>query len=562
MKFGLKEKIILSIILISMLISMLLSVMFYMRSVEAIESNYTKSVTSSLTVCAGTFDDMMRDVYLTAVNASQNDTLAQLMDTTGEQSETQMLEYLESLRTGNIDSIYCFIPGRNVLLRATQTGSTRAVCSGEQLSWLRQVTQAQDNPLSPLYSLDETSVVHKRVLQYIRPVISEETQRTVGYLLFNVDERIVYFNCLQGHGHFSDGQSLLLTEDARIVSSSNLNLLGEQLPDTAKNTLRIEVTAPFSRYQMVTLVDRSVVTDDIRQEGYEILLFALVLNLLACIPVVRIVRRMMRPVQELETTMKEVGQGNLKVRANVYHADEIGRLSVGFNDMLGQIEELIEELVTQKLLKKEAEIEALQYQITPHFMYNTLNSIKYAAVLQNCDNIAQLLNAFIELLQMTASDRGSFITLEREMHMVENYAMLQRFRYADSFVVAFDVDEEVKPCYIPSLLVQPLVENAILHGIDLKKPGGRIDIRALKMGDTLAIKVEDNGNGMTTEEIQQLMSGERKSKFSGIGVRNIRERLRLYYGTCGALKFYSEKGHGASAVITVPVSYNPEEYTI
>ena len=146
--------------------------------------------------------------------------------------------------------------------------------------------------------------------------------------------------------------------------------------------------------------------------------------------------------------------------------------------------------------------------------------------------------------------------------MVHNYVKLQMFRYANSFDVQFDVSPEIEDCYIPGLLIQPLVENAILHGIDLKRSDGVITVRVLRDNKELAIKVEDNGRGMTAEDLTRLMNGERKSKFSGIGVRNVRERLQLYYGKQGNLAFYSRENHGTSAVITMPVSYDAEEYTI
>ncbi|MDO4174634.1 MAG: sensor histidine kinase, partial [Eubacteriales bacterium] len=311
-----------------------------------------------------------------------------------------------------------------------------------------------------------------------------------------------------------------------------------------------------------TVSDRSVITADIATARNKIFLLALCFNLLAIIPILILVRRMMRPVKNLTETMAQVGQGDLAVRAEIYSEDEIGQLSKGFNDMICQVEELIDQLVTEKLLKKEAEIEALKYQITPHFMYNTLNSIKYAAILQNSSEIAEQLEAFIELLQMSASDRGAFITVKQEIHMVQNYVKLQMFRYANSFDVSFDVRPEVEDCYIPGLLIQPLVENAILHGIDLKRPNGHITVRACMDGSELALKVEDNGRGMSAEDLEQLMSGGRRSKFSGIGVRNVRERLQLYYGDRGRLAFYSGENQGTSAVITLPVSYDAEEYTI
>ncbi len=562
MKLGFRQKSILSMIFVSMIVSIALSAVLYNNSVDVIEENYTDSATNSLTVCAGMFDDMMREAYYTAINAAADTELQQLVQDYDSSTDPQILERLASYRNGSIDSVYCFLPSQSLALKVTQSEQLAQPCSEEDVLWMYRLTDVQDDPLSPQYVTDETSVVKKQIFTYAKPVHNTTDGQTVGYIIVNVDERDVYFSCLQGHGNPGRGSSYIITPDGRVASGTNLKLLGTQRKEPQDNMLVTSVTAPLSQYEMTIVADRSVITGDITRTRNQIFLIALLLNLLACIPILVIVTKMLRPLKNLEETMDQVSQGDLTARTEVQSEDEIGRLSKGFNDMIGQVEDLIDQLVTEKLLKKEAEIEALKYQITPHFMYNTLNSIKYAAVLQNSSEIAEQLEAFIELLQLSASDRGAFITMEQEIHMVQNYTKLQLFRYANSFTVDFDVSPDIARCYVPSLLIQPLVENAILHGIDLKKSGGRIVVRAAKEEDMLAISVEDNGRGMTEDDLKQLMSGERRSKFSGIGVRNVRERLQLYYGEKGKLAFYSGAQYGTVAVITMPASYDAEEYTI
>lgn len=562
MRLGLQEKIICSITLVSMVVSVVLSIMFYNNSVAVIENNYISSVTNNLTICAGMFDDMMKDAYYAAVNVSSDRTVKQLTRAYEKKNEDELLALLNGYRSGEIDSIYCYLPQSELLLKATQSETVAQPCSGDDLAWLKEETKPQNNPLSPLYHTDETELLKKQTFSYTKPIFGSDGESIAAYILVNVDERDVFFGCLQGYGDVSSGSSYITAPDGRVASSANLKQLGQVIPDPDDTMLCTSVTAPLSGYQLTTAAERSVITRDIAVTRNKIFLMALCFNLLAIIPVLILVRRMMRPVNNLTKTMAEVGQGDLSVRAEVYSEDEIGRLSQGFNNMIQQVEDLIDELVTEKLLKKEAEIEALRYQITPHFMYNTLNSIKYAALLQNSEEIAEQLEAFIELLQMSASDRGAFVPIRQEIHMVRNYVKLQMFRYASCFTVNFDVMPETEACYIPSLLIQPLVENAILHGIDLKRSDGQITVRVFLDGQKLAIKVEDNGSGMTAEELRLLMSGERRSKFSGIGVRNVRERLNLYYGNQGELKFFSGKNQGTQAVITLPVSYDAEEYTI
>lgn len=557
MKLGFKEKIIISMILVSMIVSVLLSYVFYVNSVNVIEEHYTESVTDSLTVCAGMFDDVMKEAYYTAVNASADDKIEALVQTYQQDKSQALLEQISSYRSKDIDSIYCYLPAQQVALMATKSELAELACNEEDIQWLTQIIQKRANPLSPRYGIDDMSLIKKQIFTYTKAVSNGE-----AYIIVNVDERNIFFGCLQGYGNFSDGSSYITTPDRRIASSTNLKLLGQAAPAPQDDVLITTVTAPLSGYQLATIADRSVITGDITRTRNEIFFLALIFNLLASIPILIIVGRMMRPVKNLQSTMLQVSQGDLSVRAEIYSDDEIGMLSEGFNNMIQQVEDLIDALVTEKLLKKEAEIEALKYQITPHFMYNTLNSIKYAAILQNSSEIAEMLEAFIELLQISASDRGAFISIKQEVHMVQNYVKLQMFRYANSFIVEFDVSPETEACYIPSLLIQPLVENAILHGIDLKRSDGHIIVRVVIADDELAIKVEDNGRGMTAEDLDLLMRGERRSKFSGIGVRNVRERLTLYYGEKGKLNFYSSSNHGTSAVITLPISYHAEEYTI
>ncbi|MEL7657643.1 MAG: histidine kinase, partial [Bacillota bacterium] len=245
----------------------------------------------------------------------------------------------------------------------------------------------------------------------------------------------------------------------------------------------------------------------------------------------------------------------------------IGILSEGFNETVSHVEALIGELVNERMQKKEAELEALQYQITPHFMYNTLNSIKYAAILQKSDRIAEQLGAFIELLQVSINRQGAFLTVKEELRMVKNYVMLQQFRYMDSFDVKYYVDSETEDLYVPRLILQPLVENAILHGINHEKGSCFIEVSVTISNEKLELAVSDNGEGMSEEQVTELMSSNAgkltsKGHFSGIGIPNIRDRLHLYYGEQGTLCYYSAVGIGTNAVITLPVSTDIAEYEI
>ena len=548
---NLKQKFLLSIILTATLVLLVFSVFMYRQSVETIEQNYIDSANGSLYVCAGTFDVLMREAYFSAVDAASADGLEALI----EQKDTDGIEQLLKLYlTGNIDSVYCYLPGQVKLVRATHQGTRTEACTSNQIIWVQHLQREIANPLQPVSIADELGTIRKQVFVYGQPITSEHDGRKLGYIITTVDERIVYFKCLQNSQPGLKGTVYITTEDGMYASGSNLNKLGEKEAPAAENEIKTSVQASLTGYIFHSVMNRNIITSDIQQTRRKIISFALLLILLSCIPVGLLVRSMMKPLKELEYAMEKVGQGDLTAQAAIYHDDEIGRVSEGFNSMVKELDATVGELVTQKMLKKEAEIEALKYQIQPHFIYNTLNSIKFAAALQKANEIAELLEAFIQLMQLTASDRGTFIPLEQEIHMAENYAKLQLFRYANGFTVEYDIMPDTKRCYVPSLILQPLIENAILHGINVKNHKGKIQISAMLIVDMLVIRVQDNGRGMTAEDMRRLMEGKQRSKFSGIGIGNIRERLALYYGSKAELRFYSQSGSGTTAIITLPIS--------
>lgn len=558
-RFGLREKVLLTVVGASMLITSIMSVIFYSRSVDSIQSNYKENIGISLQVCADTFDDIMKEAYFTCTYAAAGEELRELVhrDDTYEALIALLQQYRS--RNSNIQSVYCYIKETDQLVKVSADGFQIENNSAEALDWMNSATlQETGNRFSPMYNIDTSSPIKRQFFTYGKRIYDAQGIE-IGRLFVNVDERTIYFKCLQSEE--TQNNTCYIVQNQWIVSATDTSVLESRLQEQ-ENTMRVSIRTAMTEYSLASVSDLSAMTADLRSMRNWILFVALLLNLLLCIPVFFIVRGMMHPMGELEKDMQRVKEGDLSVRAETYHQDEIGSLSANFNDMIQQIELLIDELVTERMLKKEAEIEALQYQITPHFMYNTLSSIRYAAALEHSDNIASLLQAFIELLRLSASDRGSFITVQQEMQMVENYIKLQKFRYADSFDVEIDIAPETLRFYVPRLLIQPLVENAILHGLNHREKENRIVIRVIQDGQQLAIKVEDNGIGMTTEEIHNLMNGIRRSKFSGIGISNVRERLRLYYGEKGTLQYHSTQGTGTTAIITLPASDDPDAYSI
>ncbi|PLT46467.1 two-component sensor histidine kinase [Paenibacillus pasadenensis] len=270
-------------------------------------------------------------------------------------------------------------------------------------------------------------------------------------------------------------------------------------------------------------------------------------------------RQTSRHIIRLSRAMKSVEDGELKVPALPRTSDEIGLLARRFSSMMLRIQQLLEETKEKERRKREVDLKALQSQIHPHFLYNTLNTIRYMAKLQHAANIEEVTGSLIELLRSSIGRGKEQVTLSEEMAAVAHYVAIQRYKFVEDFEVSCDIDAELLECLVFPLMVQPLVENALLHGLmGLQGDGGGvIAITArLQEDDTFLLEVSDNGPGMAASKLEELLGharGPDEQKMFGIGLCNVHERIRLAYGEPFGLHIRSAPGAGMAAQLHLPV---------
>lgn len=272
--------------------------------------------------------------------------------------------------------------------------------------------------------------------------------------------------------------------------------------------------------------------------------------------------KLCRNLHKLTEKMEEIRGGNLMVRSDIRAQDEIGVLSNTFNDMVARMRGLLEEVRRKERLKREAEQSVLATQIEPHFLYNSIDSIQYVAHMRQETEIEQVANALSELLRSVLSDRNEFITLWEEKEYIENYITIERFKYRNDFKLLWDVDEALWTWRIPKLLLQPVVENALIHGIADRESGGVIQIKICRQENLVIVKIMDNGKGMSQEKIGQLLSEiERKDKsgFRRVGFANVMNRIRLIYGEKYGGTIYSCEGMFTCVELTLPADGGEDE---
>ncbi|OCT15341.1 hypothetical protein A8709_14720 [Paenibacillus pectinilyticus] len=262
-----------------------------------------------------------------------------------------------------------------------------------------------------------------------------------------------------------------------------------------------------------------------------------------------------KPIKKLTLTMKDVRASNLLVKSNITNIDEIGLLSVNFNYMIERINSLFNQVVEEETKKRKAEMKALQGQITPHFLYNTLNTIRWMAIIQKSDGIKEVVDALGRLLRNTFKERSTLTTIREELSMIKDYVYIQQTRYREKFQVYYEVDDEVLSLTCVKFILQPIVENAIFHGLEPKDESGFIRIRIVAWQSTLQITVEDSGVGMSDSQISQILAKNvlEEDPLGGIGVHNVNLRIQMVCGERYGIQIESELGRYTKVHIMLPV---------
>jgi two-component system, sensor histidine kinase YesM len=264
--------------------------------------------------------------------------------------------------------------------------------------------------------------------------------------------------------------------------------------------------------------------------------------------------RITRPIKILKNSMKEVEKGHFdNANIDVISEDEIGSLSKSFNIMTAEIQKLMDENIYEQRQKRKSELRALQAQINPHFLYNTLDSIIWMAEGKKTREVVLMTSSLAKLLRQSISNENEVLTIEQEISYIKSYLTIQKMRYKDKLEYEIDVDKDIYEYEIVKLILQPIIENAIYHGIKLKETMCLLRIRGYSVGSNIIIKIIDNGVGMPKEVLAHIFDEDKhKHKSSGVGVYNVQTRLQLYYGKNYGISYESVTAEGTTAIITIP----------
>ena len=409
------------------------------------------------------------------------------------------------------------------------------------------------------------------IIRLVYKIYINNRSEVIGYFVCDVDEKVfrniiskyTYSDeqivCLQPvydrpaliFGQTTDSQRELLGKIAGKMEEGDQNFIHESISHTKM------FVQPIRKYNLnaYSIVPDSILKNEMRSLQIYICLASVVLLLICIVSAIFISIYLTKPLEELLCAIQRVKNGEKNVHVSVRSNDEIGKLSENFNTMIDQIETLITEEYEAQLHRKNAEYKALQAQINPHFLYNTLDTMSGIARMNQCWQVSELCIALSHLFRYSIDMKQPIVTIHQETAHLENYLYVMNVRMQNSIKVEIEIREEDREVSLPKMTLQPIVENAILHGLKNKRGEKEIRIYTHETGDDFFVIIEDNGVGMDTEILNKELYSENAialDKGKSIGLININTRIRHVFGKEYGIILKSEPQKGCRVFIKIP----------
>lgn len=331
----------------------------------------------------------------------------------------------------------------------------------------------------------------------------------------------------------------------------------EKMEKNAKTNMVLCKKIPYVDYSLCFTVDANEAIESLYNISTLMWYIAIITGAVLLVIYI-LIRRTMSPLRQLGRKMSYVAKGDFNQYAEVTGDGEIQELAKSYNRMLHDINHYVDSIIEIQKQKRQAEIHALQMQINPHYIYNTLTSIKWLIMQGDTVKSTKAIDAFIKLLRSTISKSDEYISVEEEIENLKNYMYINEIRYGEKIKTEFFISiNEPDQLMIPKMILQPFIENAFFHGFP-EGQNGEIFVCVREKAEKLIVEIIDNGVGMDERQVNELENGKssRKSEhFTGIGINNIRDRLKLIYENQYELKIKSSLGEGTTVTVVLPIQH-------
>ena len=373
-----------------------------------------------------------------------------------------------------------------------------------------------------------------------------------GYVfLLDQDGNVVY------HPQQQQLYNELQTENIDLVMNTDKETLMDGSGDNARiyTISRSEKTG----WTVVGCTNVAELLKDSKKARSIYVLVAAILVVVALILSNFIARNITRPLQQLRDSMARVQEGDFgAAEVEVTSRNEVGSLTRSFNVMTSRIQELMKQNIYEQQQKRKSELKALQSQINPHFLYNTLDSIIWMAEGKKNEEVVVMTASLARLLRQSISNEEEQVPIGQEVEYARSYLTIQKMRYKDKLEFQIQVDAQIMGAPIIKLVLQPLIENAIYHGLKYKEGKGLLIVRGYREGENAVLQIKDNGAGMDEQTLSHIFEKHKVNyRSNGVGVYNVQKRLQLYYGMDYGITYSSKQGEGTTASIVIPMNVIP-----
>lgn len=569
---SIKTKLLGTTIIISLIMTISISTIWYSKTLENAKESAVNYVYSILKHSNDSLDDIMRDVNSIVTLLSIDGDIQKALSIEEFSSNIELLKYERDVtdilyRMSSFRSNLRGIMVANFEGRFYEFGTTMLYEDIIKQTWFDDIFLTSDKTIIPPHYYKQNNIETKsdinKVISIARPLYDKEKVNLLGFIIADIRNGVLQ-NTFDMNLENNPSIFILDNKTNEIIFESNHNTI--QLQDMNVSSYDFElqngiINTTIDNKPCVLVYYKSqyadwttvgvIAEDELLKKYYSlrniVLLVSGVFIFIAIIVIYVMSNVLTKNLRLLNQGMKKITKDNLETSVVINSKDEIGDLSKQFNYLVLRIKQLIMEIKEKEKAKKYAELKALKDQINPHFLFNTLNTIKFLAMIQRADNIVTVSESLSTLMH-TNMDKRDFIAIEEEIDYLISYLNIQKYKYNNKFTYVFDTNIEVSDYYIPKLILQPLAENSLIHGFSEIHRKGKLYIKISKDEDKLIIQVIDNGKGMDTNCTKYLMN-----KDEGIGLSNIDARIKLYFGKEYGLTLISKEEYYTKAIVIVPL---------
>lgn len=443
-------------------------------------------------------------------------------------------------------------------------------------TYLKMLAQARQRNGMPIFFLELENGRTKN-LYIARMAYSIDTYEEIG--LYVILLRMEFLDSVLKDLVNEDTQNIMILSDSNQIvverHEATSDSIAEKMAsvtgskgwfydESGENIISYLIMNEKPNWKIVSVVSLDSLYKDIHLLRQRIILTSVIIVLALSTISLLVTSDLTRPFKKLIQGMEKVRKGERDVQIALARKDEIGYLGEAFNRMVKEMNTLSDWVYQEQLTRREAEIKALQAQINPHFLFNTLESINWMALLNNVPEISEMVTSLSTLMEASIGRDDKLITFQEELHYIDSYLLIIKKRFGDRLELIKNIEDSVLKVKIPRLLIQPLVENAIVHGIERVQTKGVIVLSAIQSEENLTISVEDNGEGIEQDELDMINNSLKANndayfkrltskKGKSIGLDNVNRRIKLFYGDEYGLVIESKKSVYTKVIVTIPI---------